>query len=229
MFYVNYFEYSYVGTATKVMGTGTFWFALIIGVTLLILPVVVERFYYIDTRPTLTDKLQIKQKLLRASKQKDQVDHFQREPSFRRSMQSFRRSGYAFAHTEGFGKLIMSGTNMSTKQRQGKSASAAQLPRKQPPAGSTDTRKTKNAPVGRASEGPKNEVHQLSNSEERRLPPSSSTTDTKHTVGSVNQAYDLENDADDRGSSVQAADKEKRKEAKKKGSEAGALDDTTHL
>ena len=237
---MNTFGYAYVGTATKVMATGNFWFTLVIGVTLLLLPVVVERFYYIDTRPTLTDKLQMKQKLLRAAKMKDQVDHFTRAPSIRRSMQSFRRSGYAFAHTEGFGKLITSGTNMNAKQKQGKVGSNAQLAKG---AGGGGGRKSANNSEERLSKNVNSSNNMPSNTSQlfkiqeestnknktdKRQP---ANTDSKsHDIGNINTAYEFDSEMGDKGKEKAFAKIEKKRDTKLEGDgEMSTLDDTTHL
>ena len=103
--------YPYLGVARNVMSTANFWFTIILCVVVLLLPVVAERFYFIDTRPTLTDKVRLKQKITKSkSRSKDLV--LRRASTLRRSTRSIGRSGYAFAHTEGFGRLITTGANM---------------------------------------------------------------------------------------------------------------------
>lgn len=106
--------YSYLGTARNVMSTANFWFTLILTVTVLLVPVVAERFYFIDTRPTLTDKVRLKQKISK-SKSKTGELILRRASTMRRSTRSIGRSGYAFSHQEGFGQLITSGTNMRSR------------------------------------------------------------------------------------------------------------------
>ena len=106
--------YEYMGSARNVMSTANFWFTLILTVTILLIPVVAERFYFIDTRPTLTDKVRLKQKITK-SKAKTGELILRRASTLRRSTRSIGRSGYAFAHQEGFGRLITSGTNMRSR------------------------------------------------------------------------------------------------------------------
>lgn len=55
--YTSWFEYSYEGVAVNIMATGNFWFSILVCVVILLVPIVTERFYYSDTRPTLTDKV----------------------------------------------------------------------------------------------------------------------------------------------------------------------------
>jgi hypothetical protein len=114
VFYIDYFEYSYMGTASAVMGTAQFWLTLTLAVTANLLPVVVTRFWRIETQPTLSHRLRVKQQMLSKTKSGELI---LRKHSLRRSMQSFKRSGYAFSHMEGFGRLIMSGLNMTPEQR----------------------------------------------------------------------------------------------------------------
>ena len=110
IFYTDLIGYEYVGTARHIMSTAPFWFTMILTVIVLLVPVVVERFYYIDTRPTLADKVRLKQKITTSrSRSGDLI--LRRHSTMRRSTRSLR-SGYAFAHTEGFGELITTGTNM---------------------------------------------------------------------------------------------------------------------
>jgi ribosome assembly protein YihI (activator of Der GTPase) len=110
-FYMPVFEYAYQGVARNLMSTAVFWFTMLLTVTILLVPVVAERFYYIDTRPTLTDKVRLKQKILK-SKSKSGELILRRASTVRRSTRSLNRSGYAFAHSEGFGSLITSGAYM---------------------------------------------------------------------------------------------------------------------
>ena len=76
-----------------------------------------------DTRPTLTDRVRFKMKHLasqttaaaaqtaKGRKGRPKVI-LRRHSTLRRSTRSINRSGYAFSHQEGFGRLITTGTNM---------------------------------------------------------------------------------------------------------------------
>ena len=109
--YADFIGYTYAGTARNLMSTAVFWFTLVLTVTILVIPVVAERFYYFDTRPTLNDKVRLKQKISKSqSKTQDLV--LRRTSTIRRSQRSIGRSGYAFAHSQGFGELITTGANM---------------------------------------------------------------------------------------------------------------------
>jgi hypothetical protein len=84
----------------------TFWFTSLLTTVVLLLPVVAWRFYRSDVHPTLADKVRLLQRHAKI-KPKEEFRPF----SGRRSRRSVR-SGYAFAHQEGFGRLITSGKMM---------------------------------------------------------------------------------------------------------------------
>lgn len=55
--YTSWFQYTYEGVAVNIMSTANFWFTILLCVIILLMPIVTERFYFVDTRPTLTDKV----------------------------------------------------------------------------------------------------------------------------------------------------------------------------
>ncbi|VEN56950.1 unnamed protein product [Callosobruchus maculatus] len=73
------------------------------------MPVLAWRFYFVDVHPTLTDRVRLKQRIAQVRSRQSQ--DVLRTPSARRARRSIR-SGYAFAHQEGFGRLITSGKIM---------------------------------------------------------------------------------------------------------------------
>ena len=91
------------------MSEATFWFTAVISVIMLVIPVLSWRFFFIDVRPTLSDRVRLKQRLVQMRTRQSQ--DIARTPSTRRTRRSLR-SGYAFAHQEGFGRLITSGKIM---------------------------------------------------------------------------------------------------------------------
>ncbi|EAT43035.1 AAEL005495-PA, partial [Aedes aegypti] len=99
----------YVGSLTQAMKEATFWFTTVLTLIVLMVPVLASRFYFVDVYPSLSDKIRVKQRLaqLRSRQSSDVL----RTPSARRARRSLR-SGYAFAHQEGFGRLITSGKIM---------------------------------------------------------------------------------------------------------------------
>lgn len=99
----------YVGSLTQAMKEATFWFTTVITVIVLMVPVLASRFYLVDVHPSLSDKIRLKQRA--AQLRSRQSNDVLRTPSARRARRSLR-SGYAFAHQEGFGRLITSGKIM---------------------------------------------------------------------------------------------------------------------
>ncbi|KAH8288513.1 hypothetical protein KR054_004161 [Drosophila jambulina] len=98
----------YVGSLTQAMKDLSFWMTMLITVMVLVAPVLAYKFYLLDVHPSLSDK--IRQKSLKKI-------HSRASSSVRRTASSRRgrrsvRSGYAFAHQEGFGRLITSGKIM---------------------------------------------------------------------------------------------------------------------
>ena len=108
-FYASVFGYAYQGVAFQVFASAKFWFTLILTNVILIVPVVAYRFYTTSIFGTLSDRVRMKQRLTKSKARRD--FHIRRASTFRRSARSMR-SGYAFAHQQGFGELITSGINM---------------------------------------------------------------------------------------------------------------------
>ena len=52
-------ELEYEGVVFNCMNTANFWFTIILCAVILLVPVLAEKFYYADTRPSLTDKVMI--------------------------------------------------------------------------------------------------------------------------------------------------------------------------
>lgn len=106
----NYlFKGPYVGSLTKAMSEANFWFTTVLVVIISIMPVLAWRFYFVDVFPTLSDRVRLKQRMAQVRSRHSQDEL--RTPSARRVRRSIR-SGYAFAHQEGFGRLITSGKIM---------------------------------------------------------------------------------------------------------------------
>jgi len=57
VFYSEVFGYSYMGTATMLMATSTFWLTVLLAVVLLLFPVVLCKLYLRETAPTLADRV----------------------------------------------------------------------------------------------------------------------------------------------------------------------------
>ncbi|CAB0014761.1 unnamed protein product [Nesidiocoris tenuis] len=100
---------SYVGPLTMALSQWSFWFTTALTLAILLVPVLAYRFFFIDVFPTLSDRIRLKQRMthIRSRHSADML----RTPSARKARRSIR-SGYAFSHQEGFGRLITSGKIM---------------------------------------------------------------------------------------------------------------------
>jgi len=112
-FYNYVFSGPYVGSLGTAMADPTFWLTTLLTTIVLMLPVIGWRFYKVDVTPTLTDKARMVQ---RHTKIRKKDSGLPRPFSGRRSRRSVR-SGYAFAHSEGFGRLITSGRIMKSNDK----------------------------------------------------------------------------------------------------------------
>ncbi|XP_077935498.1 putative phospholipid-transporting ATPase IM isoform X2 [Halichoerus grypus] len=101
-------QFPFVGNARHSLTQKCIWLVILLTTVASVVPVVVVRFLKMDLCPTLSDQIRQRQKA-----QKKTRPLRSRRPQTRRS--SSRRSGYAFAHQEGYGELITSGKNMRAK------------------------------------------------------------------------------------------------------------------
>ncbi|GAB6028350.1 hypothetical protein CHUAL_002520 [Chamberlinius hualienensis] len=106
---------TYMGVMRMTMKSSQYWFTLAITVIMLLTPIMAIRFYFVDVKPTLSDRVRLKQRVSRLRSRSSET--MLRTPSMRRSRRSLR-SGYAFAHQEGFGRLITSGKIMNKRKTQ---------------------------------------------------------------------------------------------------------------
>lgn len=112
----NFIGNQYLGCFRMALSSGQFWFTMFIVLIILLFPVVATRFYNITVHPTLSDRCRIKQRFLRKKAlTQTYPPYIRRKSSAYRSRRSIR-SGYAFSHQEGFGKLITSGKIMRKSQ-----------------------------------------------------------------------------------------------------------------
>ncbi|CAH2087058.1 unnamed protein product [Euphydryas editha] len=122
----------YVGSLTVALTQATFWFTAVLTMMILMVPVVAWRLAWSRRRPTLAERLRARTRWRRAA-----AAPAPRTPSARRARRSVR-SGYAFAHQEGFGRLITSGKIMRRIPHADAALSAlASLPGKFHPRAST--------------------------------------------------------------------------------------------
>ncbi|KAI6214393.1 Phospholipid-transporting ATPase [Aphelenchoides besseyi] len=101
------------GVALRAMSTPHFWFSLILICVILLLPVMMNRFFWFDTHPSYADRLRVRSKMpeyAHRDKAEPAKPQMPRTAATRRSRRGSLRSGYAFSHTQGFGDLIAKGT-----------------------------------------------------------------------------------------------------------------------
>ncbi|XP_032153697.1 probable phospholipid-transporting ATPase IM isoform X9 [Sapajus apella] len=101
-------QFPFVGNARHSLTQKCIWLVILLTTVASVMPVVAFRFLKVDLYPTLSDQIRQWQKA-----QKKAKPLRSRRTRTRRS--SSRRSGYAFAHQEGYGELITSGKNMRAK------------------------------------------------------------------------------------------------------------------
>uniref|UniRef100_A0A8C4F4T9 Phospholipid-transporting ATPase n=1 Tax=Dicentrarchus labrax TaxID=13489 RepID=A0A8C4F4T9_DICLA len=99
-------QFHFVGSAQSTLLQPVVWLTIALATAICIVPVLAFRFLKVDLKPQLSDTVRYTQ-LVRQKK---------RKPVGRKgrlgARSGSRRSGYAFAHQEGFGELITSGKNM---------------------------------------------------------------------------------------------------------------------
>lgn len=104
------------GIAYRAAKSAEFWLSLLLACVILLLPVMINRFFWFDTRPSYADRLRVQAKIPRPKPPKPEDGHPAKPPSMartaptRRSRRGSLRSGYAFSHSQGFGELIAKGT-----------------------------------------------------------------------------------------------------------------------
>ncbi|XP_066577665.1 phospholipid-transporting ATPase ID isoform X4 [Amia ocellicauda] len=101
-------QFRFAGAAQNTLGQPVVWLTMALSTVICIVPVVAFRFLKLDLKPQLSDTVRYTQ--LVRKKQKPGAGG--RGPLGRGGRAGSRRSGYAFAHQEGFGELITSGKNM---------------------------------------------------------------------------------------------------------------------
>ena len=108
---IGVFEFDFLGVFYEVFQTATFWFYWPLACIVALGPTIVFRTLRLDLSPTLIDDVRLKMK-------KDGRKSFTRE-LFKKKLPriSFasikERTGYAFSHEGGFGKLLLSGRMFS--------------------------------------------------------------------------------------------------------------------
>uniref|UniRef100_A0A8C7FKU1 Phospholipid-transporting ATPase n=1 Tax=Oncorhynchus kisutch TaxID=8019 RepID=A0A8C7FKU1_ONCKI len=105
-------QFHFVGSAQSTLVQPLVWLTIVLATVICIVPVLAFRFLKLDLKPQLSDTL-VRQKTRKPAGRCMGGVRFGGVPEGRLGARcGFRRSGYAFAHQEGFGELITSGKNM---------------------------------------------------------------------------------------------------------------------
>ncbi|XP_036394811.1 phospholipid-transporting ATPase ID isoform X1 [Megalops cyprinoides] len=114
-------QFCFAGSAQNTLGQPVVWLTIALATVVCIVPVLAFRFLKLDLKPQLSDTVRYTQ-LVRQKKRKPGgrggrgasggVGGLGGGALGRLGRAGSRRSGYAFAHQEGFGELITSGKNM---------------------------------------------------------------------------------------------------------------------
>uniref|UniRef100_A0A8C9SHL6 Phospholipid-transporting ATPase n=1 Tax=Scleropages formosus TaxID=113540 RepID=A0A8C9SHL6_SCLFO len=100
-------QFHFVGNAQNTLQQPVVWLTIALATVICIVPVLAFRFLKLDLKPQLSDTVRYTQ-LVRQKK----LAGLGSGALGRLGRAGSRRSGYAFAHQEGFGELITSGKNM---------------------------------------------------------------------------------------------------------------------
>ena len=99
----------YGGVAAEVLGSATFWFYWPLAVMLALSPTIISRIIRLDFDPHLVDDVRLLQKKEGRSIFKRVKFHRKPPSPLLRRASTVRRTGYAFAQEEGYGRMISSG------------------------------------------------------------------------------------------------------------------------
>ncbi|XP_036823272.1 phospholipid-transporting ATPase ID isoform X1 [Oncorhynchus mykiss] len=110
-------QFHFVGSAQSTLVQPLVWLTIVLATVICIVPVLAFRFLKLDLKPQLSDTVRytqlVRQKTRKPAGRCMGGVRGGGVPEGRLGARGgFRRSGYAFAHQEGFGELITSGKNM---------------------------------------------------------------------------------------------------------------------
>ncbi|XP_021322580.1 phospholipid-transporting ATPase ID isoform X2 [Danio rerio] len=113
-------QFHFLGSAHNTLGQPVVWLTIALATVICIAPVLAFRFLKLDLKPQLSDTVRYTQLVLqkkrkpggRAARGVGSTGAAGGSGLGRLGRGGSRRSGYAFAHQEGFGELITSGKNM---------------------------------------------------------------------------------------------------------------------
>ncbi|KAI5722732.1 hypothetical protein M8J76_012802 [Diaphorina citri] len=109
--YVVLLKDTFIISLKRAMTDPNFWLCVLVIIVLDILPVISRRFYLFLVHPTLSNRIRLKQRILKTGSSVE-LDSGQYGSQANKRPRRSIRSGYAFAHQEGFGRLITSGKIM---------------------------------------------------------------------------------------------------------------------
>uniref|UniRef100_A0A8K9VD92 Phospholipid-transporting ATPase n=1 Tax=Oncorhynchus mykiss TaxID=8022 RepID=A0A8K9VD92_ONCMY len=113
-------QFHFVGSAQSTLVQPLVWLTIVLATVICIVPVLAFRFLKLDLKPQLSDTL-VRQKTRKPAGRCMGGVRVGGVPEGRLGARGgFRRSGYAFAHQEGFGELITSGKNMRLSSLSGR-------------------------------------------------------------------------------------------------------------
>ncbi|VDP53156.1 unnamed protein product [Soboliphyme baturini] len=112
------------GVAFMMFQAPLYWLIILLITSVLMLPVVGTRFFWMDTRPTLSERLRIRQNLIRLTGRMSELPPSLRLSKSQRQRKASTRSSYAFSHHHGFGDLITKGIAMRQHKKNERHASA---------------------------------------------------------------------------------------------------------
>ncbi|KAF2351653.1 P-type ATPase subfamily IV [Trinorchestia longiramus] len=103
----------YLNSLAMPMGEPAYYLCSLLAVVMVIVPVIAWRFWWLDIHPTLTERVRYKQRAEASGVSPKPISLpriFRRRSTIRRrETGKSLRSGYAFSHQEGFGRLITEG------------------------------------------------------------------------------------------------------------------------
>uniref|UniRef100_A0A8K9V7I2 Phospholipid-transporting ATPase n=1 Tax=Oncorhynchus mykiss TaxID=8022 RepID=A0A8K9V7I2_ONCMY len=102
-------QFHFVGSAQSTLVQPLVWLTIVLATVICIVPVLAFRFLKLDLKPQLSDTVRT---ICFWPHSQLSDTHPIAIPTHYQIWGGFRRSGYAFAHQEGFGELITSGKNM---------------------------------------------------------------------------------------------------------------------
>uniref|UniRef100_A0A8C7FJX5 Phospholipid-transporting ATPase n=1 Tax=Oncorhynchus kisutch TaxID=8019 RepID=A0A8C7FJX5_ONCKI len=110
-------QFHFIGSAQSTLVQPLVWLTIVLATVICIVPVLAFRFLKLDLKPQLSDTVRytqlVRQKTRKPAGRCMGGVRVGGVPEGRLGARGgFRRSGYAFAHQEGFGELITSGKNM---------------------------------------------------------------------------------------------------------------------